>query len=994
MWTDKTNTSSALRLLGFIASIPQRARGRITLRALLQPRMWALLWERLKRELRLYSAHSHPKNRLALTPEQVYTRNRQIRADIVELLCHAASDFTHKPLFSIVMPVYNVAPCWLEAAIISVQQQIYPYWELCIADDASTHSDTLETLARYATDPRIKIHYRKQNGHISAASNSAAALASGEFLVLLDNDDLLAPEALFEIASLLNQNPVADIIYSDEDKIDIEGKHYDLHFKPDWSPTLLLGYNYINHLTCIRRDLFIHIGGFSLGLEGAQDYDLLLRASEHTKHIHHIPKILYHWRAVPESTATAAAVKPMVEISANQALHNHLNRQNIPAQTYRPAFAELYRLPINQLDWPAQGPKVDILIFGGENGQSRAACADSVRRNTRYQNYHSSLIDSSAPTEQEYPLARRLNQAARASQADLVLFLDGDTRIIEPQWLSRLVGYLGLPGVGITGAKLVLAEGRIHHAGFILGGESGYTSTFLHESSQLPGYFFLADTARECAAVSTACLLTRRNTFMDHGGFDERFRVSGFDVDFCLRCADHNLRSIHVPGAVLSYQGNTKPDVDDLALIKQHPRPDSYHNPNFKPSTFAINPSAASDYEKYLGRPLKVLFFTHNLNLEGATQVILNLAVELTRRGHIQALIVSPQPGPGQELLEHAHIPHHILKLKGCDNILSGWANQDNFSASLDHATEFLAQTRSDVVVANVINSFFMIEAAARCAIPCLWIIHESYDRALLVRSIDTFNLITCEQAFAKANNVIFVSEETQNLYADYNIRHNFSVIHNTLSPDFHSRLNITRDEARQHLGLSATQPIILTVGTVCERKDQETLVRALRILADTHNDFHCLIVGARLNHAYTNFIRELITQLNLDSMVSMIPETRQVAEYYAAADLFAFTSLNESYSLTLLEALGFGLPIITTPCVGVGEQVEFGANALRCEFRDHATLAQHLATLLNQPAQRAEMAEYSRKLFQNMASRQDMLAHYERLIFAAWQTGFWQPPL
>ena len=246
-------------------------------------------------------------------PYESYVKNNEIQPHIRKLLVNASKQFKYKPLISIIMPVYNVDPQWLKAALDSVLDQIYENWELCIADDASTNKATLEFLKIYKTiDKRIKVMYREKNGHICAASNSAAELAQGEFVAFMDNDDLLAPNALFEIVRTLQGDSRYDLIYSDEDKIDEHDKRYDPQFKPDWSPELLLSYNYINHFTCIRRTLFEAVGRFRIGFEGAQDFDLLLRVMERTDQVGHIPKVLYHWRAVKGSVALDARYKTIM----------------------------------------------------------------------------------------------------------------------------------------------------------------------------------------------------------------------------------------------------------------------------------------------------------------------------------------------------------------------------------------------------------------------------------------------------------------------------------------------------------------------------------------------------------------------------------------------------------------------------------------------------------------------------------------------------------
>ncbi|HEY8506237.1 MAG TPA: glycosyltransferase, partial [Gemmataceae bacterium] len=509
----------------------------------------------LARRFRPRAAHDGYAEHTALTPR------------LREAVRERAGRFAYRPKISILLPVYNVAPKYLREAIESVRAQVYDNWELCIADDASTLPALRRYLRRLPRDPRLKLVRRSRNGHISAASNSAAAAATGEFVALLDHDDRLAPDALYEIVALLQQHPGADLIYSDEDKLDAAGRRYDPQFKPDWSPELLLSYNYINHLTCIRKSVFDAAGRFRLGFEGSQDHDLLLRVIERTDRVFHIPKILYHWRALPSSTASAAGVKPFVHTSGRRALEDYLFRNRLDAEPYVPEFARRLGLPVNLLDWPDEGPSVAVLLLGDGSADLRR-CAESVLRRTTYRSYR--LVVRTGPRDPEGvrrvlremaaadpridwghdedasgPLPARLNRAVAAMTEDLLVFLDPRLEVTEPRWLSRLAGYATLPGVGATGPSVFAADGTRLRAGVVLGMRDGTApaDAFRGLPADAVSYYFYAEVARPVAAVSGACLLTHRRHFDLLGGFDAaRFPRSLFDVDYCLRLAERGLR--------------------------------------------------------------------------------------------------------------------------------------------------------------------------------------------------------------------------------------------------------------------------------------------------------------------------------------------------------------------------------------------------------------------------------------------------------------------
>lgn len=993
----------------------------------LSPRSWRLWMVYAREEFRLRGSQatsSTVASPSAISPVVAFVEKNKIRPHVRSLLARSLPVFSYQPTISLLMPVYNVAPQLLHEAISSVKEQIYPNWELCIADDASTSPGTIEALSRYEGEERIRIVRRAENGHICRATNDAADMATGEFIALIDNDDLLAPHALFEIVRLLQQHPDADLIYTDEDKMDMEGRHYDLHFKPDWSPALLLGYNYINHLTCMRRTLFEDVGRFRPGYEGAQDYDLLLRVTERTDRVFHIPKILYHWRAVPGSTALQSTEKSIVSTSAETILGEALERRQLPATAYRPVFAQELKVPVHQLDWPDEGPLVEIVIPTFNQAKILKVCLDSIRRLTTYRNYRIMVVDngSDSPDALSYfaklqmesgvrveripndskgfSFSRINNLAVERSEAELLLFLNNDTEVIEPKWLSRMVGYLSLTGIGAVGARLLYPNGRIQHAGVVLGMGGGFIPdhAFCRLPKEMPGYFFLPGTAHEVSAVTGACLLTRREDFLRIGGFDQNdFSISLNDVDLCLKLAREGLRTLYVPGAELIHHESLSriPDDDpaELATFRRKYKgiSDPFYGPNLsRESSYAIRPECTLDYGDFLKRPLKVVFFSHNLNMEGAPNILMAVARGVKASGRITPVIVAPCDGPARKILEAEGITVKIVKLRDEENILLAWLSLRELEKAVDTCVAFLAAEKPDVVVTNVLNTFFMVEAAHRLSLPSIWWLHESYDQALMLRNLHYAAMPMCEGAFAKATQVLFVSKDTASIYSRYNTNLNFSVIHNSLSAE---SINVVADDearkgARKELGVKENQNVLISVGTVCDRKDQGTIVEAVRLLAQERDDCICYLVGYRDSLAYAADLADRIEKMNLGQKVILVPETRDVAKYYLAADIFLFSSLNESYSLTILEAMAFGLPIITTKCYGISEQVRFGKNALRFNFRDTKGLADNIRTLMDDVQMRKQFGRNSREVLRYLQSHAEMLDRHEELILGAYMRG------
>ncbi len=485
----------------------------------------------------------------------------------------AAAELTNRPLISVIMPVYNVEERFLREALDSVCGQLYENWELCIADDHSTESHVREVLEEYATkDERIKVVFRERNGHISAASNSALELASGEFAALMDHDDLLAEDALYQVAAVLDEFPETDLIYSDEDKIDASGKRFQPMFKPDWSPELLYSLNMLTHLCVFRTSILREIGGFREGFEGSQDYDLSLRFIEKTKPgaIRHIPHVLYHWRAIPGSVALDADEKTYAHERARTAIDEHYKRVGIQAKTVR-SVAQMHR-PVFS---PLKDLKISVIL-----ASSRAL---GIKHS---ENYEIELINCEGFASGDTRRYALLNQAASSASGNLLIFLDGTTTKVSDGFIDELAGRAMRDGVGAVGGKIVNSRGRILHAGFTLGIKGGVGRTYHGESALARGRFSRLSVDMNLSAVSVNCLAIRRDLFEQFGGFDaEPFPEQYADVDLCLRLAAAGYRTVWTPWATAVQEDKeTTEDAAELTQLKSNwPAEftqDKYYNPN------------------------------------------------------------------------------------------------------------------------------------------------------------------------------------------------------------------------------------------------------------------------------------------------------------------------------------------------------------------------------------------------------------------------------
>lgn len=482
-------------------------------------------------------------------------------------------NFKFRPKISIITPVYNPDKQWLESCINSVINQTYDNWELCLADDNSTQPHVKEVLKYFSQkDSRIKVVYRPQNGHISKASNSALKIATGEFIALLDHDDDLAPHALFKVVETINQNLKIDLIYSDEDKLELNGQHVDPFFKPDWSPDMLLSTNYLCHLSVIRKKLIDQIDGFRIGYEGSQDYDLFLRITEKTKNIYHIPDILYSWRKVPGSTATTYSVKNYANLASIKALNDALNRRKIKAQAENGLVEGIFRVKYKIIDTPL----VSIIIPTKDKVNYLKKCIKSILDKSTYQNYEILIIDTGSVEDGTKNFYKTLSQnikikifywqeklfnyssvnnfGVEKAKGEYVLLLNNDTEIISPDWIESMLEHAQRKTIGAVGAKLLYPNHNIQHAGVILGigGVANHASLNLPDNTaQAFPVSNSKDMIRNFSAVTAACLMISKSKYLQVKGLDPQFRIAFNDIDFCLKLSEKGYLNLYTPFAKL-----------------------------------------------------------------------------------------------------------------------------------------------------------------------------------------------------------------------------------------------------------------------------------------------------------------------------------------------------------------------------------------------------------------------------------------------------------
>jgi GT2 family glycosyltransferase/glycosyltransferase involved in cell wall biosynthesis len=526
------------------------------------------------------------------------------------------------PVLSLIVPVYNVQAAFLQQCVMSVLSQSYPFWELCLCDDASTDPATLDVLNRLqGRDPRIRIRRAKRNSGISGASNLAAEMATGPYIAMLDNDDTLHADALLEIARALVKDPGIDVIYTDEDKIDAQGRVIDTYHKPDWSPEHLESVMYVLHMMVVRKRLFLELGGFREAYGGAQDYDLMLRLARRTQKIHHIPRALYHWRAVEGSAAATVDAKPWALKAGFRALSDHLSAKHGDA-----AWVEEGLLPgtFRARRKILGMPRVSLLILTNNAeldmpGRGRFHMVDnlveSILRRTAYRNYEIVVVDNSKLSAEQiarfralgvrvenytgtvvpFNYAAKANYAVRVCRTEHLVFLNDDMEVADESWLGNLLELSQDPEIGAVGARLLHADGTIQHVGCVLGVNGGAVHVYHSFPGDHVGYNGFTHVIRNYSAVTAACIATRKSVLAQVGGFDEKLAIDFNDIDLCLKIVENGYRIVYTPYCTLfHFEGASAKRVSQnveerkrfIARWSRYMENDPYFNPNFSRNRF------------------------------------------------------------------------------------------------------------------------------------------------------------------------------------------------------------------------------------------------------------------------------------------------------------------------------------------------------------------------------------------------------------------------
>lgn len=932
----------------------------------------------------------------------------------IEYLNANLQNITNNVKFSIIMPIYNPPLKFLEKAIESVQRQLYKNYEICIVDDASNNTFVkpfLKNLAKKYTN--IKLYFNEKNQHISQSTNKAVTFATGEYLVFLDQDDELEPDALSELVLYINKNKDVEIIYSDDDKIDVNGKKFAPQFKPDYSPEYLLSFMYCGHLKCVKKDLYEIVGGFRKGYEGSQDYDFFLRATEKSKYVGHIPRILYHWRVIPGSTATSGNEKDYSFEAGIKAVQETLQRRKVIGNVYQPDWAIKNGNGIYAIDFPDNGKSVGIIIPTKNGYDLLKRCIDSLKKTT-YQNYTIYIIDNNSDDSKTIKYLNSLeecniikikspndkfnfsyinNEAVKYVKEDLLLFLNNDTEVINPKWLSQMVGYMQFDGVGSVGARLLFPDNRIQHAGILHNISHGFPMT---SGRLLPdwewGYLASTVTSKNFVAVTAACMLTSKELFKKLGGFDEKsFAVAFNDCDYGYRLYNAGYRNVLAPEAKLyHYEGSTrghgdKPIEEANYIIKYANWSDPYYNRNL--SLNCSDYSIASKTVVLHNIPkFRLLIVTNNLNREIISNSLFRLVKSLKKNSIIEPVIVSHKDGSLLELYKNENIEVHIIN----DFNLFNLDNQEEIDIFLQKQLQFIRLLKIDVIYGNNIESCWAIHCAKLLNIPSVWNIRES-EKPFSNHNEKIENIML--QVINYPYKVIFESDAIKKLYERLNSQNNFITIYNGFDKILAKQEidGLSKIKVRNELGINKKELVILSFGTLCEEKCQIDIIKAIKKLDINYIEkIKVYIVLDSESILYMQKINKLIEELpkiKKDKIV-VINKTTNVYKYFMVSDIFVCNSRVEGSLKIVQKAMYHKLAIITTPTFGIDEQVKENISALYYSSTNIDKLTIHIKNLIDDEELRNRISENAKIALDILPTIEEMNLTYEEVFKEAWLSG------
>lgn len=893
-------------------------------------------------------------------------------------------EFPTRVKISLLTPVHNPPAQFLEEMFASVLAQTSGNWELCVVEAGSDRAETIDTLRRWeGRDERIRIERLEENLGIAENSNRALRLATGDFVACLDHDDVLAPFAIYELTRAAVELPEADILYSDEDRLSAEGKRHAPFFKPEWDPELLCASMYIGHLSAYRRSLALELGGFRKEFDLSQDYDFALRATERARAIHHVPHVLYHWREHPASGSTGG--KPDARKTNLAALADAMRRRNLPAEILEYPTANRARLKIER--WP----RVSIIV--PTDSPSRAqACLLALPGATKYPDLEIVLVTNSqladslrfleaerasirlVPYDKPFNFSDKCNLGAEAATGERLIFFNDDVETDQADWIQNLIEPLENPEIGAVAPKLLYETGKIQHAGLVMGVRGLAGTAFHQRPADSTEHFNLAQSLRDVAALSAACLAMRPEDFRRLGGFDAvNTPIAHSDIDLSFKVREAGLRCVYTPYATLRHAGHASISLGEIQTAPQkRPRdkasifllkrwagytahdpyfPENMRNWLHSDSPTPILMSGRNEPDARIDTAADLLFVSHDLSLSGAPMMLFHAAAWCRRHG-IFVTVMAPEDGPLRAKYEAEGIPLIVDPLVETEH--------ESFAAFARHF---------DGVVANTIRTSAVVRALQHEEVPVVWWIHEP-------GSVGEHYLREepkLRAAMPLADLLLAPSEWTASIYRPYT-ESPVKCLRNAI-PDLGAANPPGAADGLRFLLLASVEP----------RKGQDVFVKALAQLPrELQRKARFEIAGRILDPDFWPAIAPIAGEIENLAVTGAVDHAEAI-EKLTAADVIVSPSRDEAMpTVTILEAMSLGRAIITTSVGGAAETFADRENALLVRPEKAEDLAAAIRRLIENPALARELGSKARQTYEEGFTIERFGGEFSALILDA----------
>lgn len=930
--------------------------------------------------------------------------NRFTHRSAIHLSQRLAATEGELPKLSVIMTVHDAPLPLLERALTSVQHQLFGNWDLTVIAHRNSAAGRALLSQWEARDTRIRVLAVDPNDGIVKAINRAVESSTGVFMIFMDSTDMLSPDALGEFALHAALHPATEVLYADNDRTDNSGLRHSPEFKPDWSPELLLSHMYLSRPVGVSRRLFDEIGKLRDRFEACWDYDLMLRATERAQRVGHIPRVLYH-RGAGARVADRGAVQ-----SGAMAVQEALHRRGSNAAVHWNLDGNRVGFPVYQHEFPDDGPSVAIVIPTKNHLKILKRCLNSLSLTT-YTNYQVVVIDNESDDRKTLSYLHSLsctvmripnpsgtfnfshinNRAAERVDAEYLLFLNNDTEVITPRWLSRMIGYARMDGVGAVGALLVYPRrGTVQHAGIIHGATGGPEHIFRHISRRDPRYKRSLLSARNTIAVTAACMLTPRAVFHKVGDFDEKeFRVEFQDPDYCVRLRGRGLRSVCCPGAiVVHHECYSRGYEGSVAALETYRRKYWWlKDPYVSPHLVASEGELHIQTRRIVAGPLNrfhVLMCCSNLNGTDSSYRALDLAVALKTRGTTDPQVYSPTNGALGSQLQERGVAVHIGPVQ-----LPRAHTLDAYEGTVARFVELLRRLNVGVIYANSFSMLPAVAAAVRLELSVVWAIPDTEPRKsllnLLPRSVAKLAFKCLEHSYR----VVFDSHSQRAFWAPHHSVHNVTVIDRIPAAErTGSKMAMwSKADSKAYLSMPEDSVVILMCSTTTGGAGLRVFGKALDLLpAGLVNQIECVILKdgnsphlRHLSHTVASMPRRIRAKIRI------VHDPIDTALYYRGADIFVCPDRLESHPASVLEALAFGLPTLMSATYGVRKPALDARNVLIYPHRDVKLLSRWLARLVEDPDYRRTLGDGSREGLPPPVEFDRMMDAYEEIFQEAY---------